>query len=462
MTIQQTQYIFSKIPPIQEIDQYLESQGMKHGREVRNTVQNLLFEIRQDITWLSDTTTTRQIILERIKSYLEQGKQELTQLINGTGAIIHTNLGRSVFSREVLEEVVEIATSYTNLEFSLETGKRGQRLSNVGGLLKTLTGAEEAVVVNNNAAGVLLSLITFAQGKEVIISRGELVEIGGSFRIPEIIKVSGAVLREVGTTNRTRLLDYENALTENTAVILKVHTSNYQIIGFTESTPTSALASLTRHHQKILIEDLGSGALTGFAFPELNSEPLVSQVLKDGADIVTISGDKLLGGPQAGIILGKKTVLAKIRKHPLYRALRCDKITMLLLEKTLASYANFQQTKRVPTQRMLNESAASVRQRAEQVLAVLDQNLFELVACLSTPGGGSLPGKGIPSWGIQLNFPNRDEEKLLSQLRRVNPPIIGRIVEGKVVIDCRTVLPHQVVLLQKGLKTVSGFSKILP
>lgn len=451
MTTQQTQSIFSKIPPTQEIDSFLESQGMKSGREVRNTIQNLLVEIRQDIAWLSETTTTRQVILERIKSHLEQGKQELSQVINGTGAIIHTNLGRSVFSREILEEVVEIATSYTNLEFSLETGKRGQRLSNVGGLLKTLTGAEEAVVVNNNAAGVLLSLITFAQGKEVIISRGELVEIGGSFRIPEIIKVSGAVLREVGTTNRTRLQDYQNALSEQTAVILKVHTSNYQIIGFTESTPTTDLAALARQHQKILMEDLGSGALTAFSFPELNSEPLVPHVLKDGVDIVTISGDKLLGGPQAGIILGKREVLAKIRKHPLYRALRCDKLTMLLLEKTLASYANFQQTQRIPTQRMLNESVGTVRQRAEQVVVGLDNKRFELVECLSTPGGGSLPGKGIPSWGIRLHLPGTDEEKLLSLLRHLNPPIIGRILEGKVVIDCRTVLPHQLEQLRKGL-----------
>ncbi len=455
-TMQQSQHIFSKIPPIQEIDQYLEDEGLKHGREVRNTVQKLLLSIRQDMDWLSDANTTRQSILERIKTELEQNKQELTQVINGTGAIIHTNLGRSVFDRELLDEVSEIASSYTNLEFSLETGKRGARLSNVGGLLKTLTGAEEVVVVNNNAAGVLLSLITLAKGHEVVISRGELVEIGGSFRIPEIIQVSGATLKEVGTTNRTRLPDYENAITENTAVLLKVHTSNYQVIGFTESTPTSALSRLAKQKGVLLMEDLGSGALTGFQHSILNSEPLVPQVLKDGVDVVTVSGDKLLGGPQAGIILGRKHLLDKIRKHPLYRALRCDKITMLLLEKTLVSYANNQQNKKIPTQRMLNESAEEVHRRAAGIAAKLDKKMFTLVQCSSTPGGGSLPGKAIPSWGIKLQIPGREEEQVLSRLRRSRPPIIGRIIDGNVIIDCRTVLPHQENLLINGLKALVG------
>ncbi len=452
--MQQSQFIFSKIPPIQEIDLYLESEGLKHGREIRNAIQKLLFSIRQDIAWLSDSNTTRQSILERIKSELKHNRQELTQVINGTGAVIHTNLGRSVFSKEILHEVTEIAASYTNLEFSLESGKRGARLSNVGGLLKTLTGAEEVVVVNNNAAAVLLSLITLAKGKEVIISRGELVEIGGSFRIPEIITVSGATLKEVGTTNRTRLSDYESAFSENTAVLLKVHTSNYQVIGFTESTPTTDLARLARQKDVFFMEDLGSGALTGFVNNNLNSEPLVPQVLKDGVDIVTISGDKLLGGPQAGIILGKKHILEKIRKHPLYRALRCDKITMLLLEKTLASYAKNLQHEQIPTQRMLNESLEVVQKRAKKVHAQLDKNFFKLVECNSTPGGGSLPGKAIPSWGIQLVIPDRNEEQILRRLRGLQPPIIGRIVDGCVVIDCRTVLPHQLEVLQKGLQTM--------
>jgi L-seryl-tRNA(Ser) seleniumtransferase len=453
--MQEPQTIFSKIPSVQEIDQYLEAQGAKFGKEVRNTVQKLLLELRQDIDWLSDSDTTRQSILERIKSNLEQHNPELTPVINGTGAIIHTNLGRSVFSEKLLNDISEIATSYTNLEFSLESGKRGMRLSNVGGLLKTLTGAEEAVVVNNNAAGVLLCLIALAKEKEVIISRGELVEIGGSFRIPEIIEVSGAYLREIGTTNRTHLKDYENALTDETAVILKVHTSNYQIVGFTESVQTSDLSQLARKAGKILMEDLGSGALVSFENSRLNTEPLVPQVLKDGVDIVTISGDKLLGGPQAGIILGKKKYLDLIKNHPLYRALRCDKLTMLLLEKTLIGYAKNQHLDMIPTQRMLNERQESVRERAEEILNGLDSTSFALVKCLSTPGGGSLPGKSIPSWGLQLKSKTESEDQLLARLRRSKPPVIGRILDGEVVIDCRTVLPHQIDILRKCLKEIN-------
>ncbi|MBU2513254.1 L-seryl-tRNA(Sec) selenium transferase [bacterium] len=451
--MQESQYIFAKIPSVQEIDQYLKSLGLKHGKEVRNSIQKQLFGIRQDIKWLSDNNITRQTILERIRSELEQNKQDLVSVINGTGAVIHTNLGRSVFSKEILDEVTAIVTSYTNLEFSLETGKRGMRLNNVSGLLKTLTGAEEVVVVNNNASAVLLSLITFARGKEVIISRGELVEIGGSFRIPEIIEVSGAYLKEVGTTNRTRISDYERAIGEETAILLKVHTSNYQIMGFTETVQASELFQLARRTQTILMEDLGSGALTGFQHASLNTEPIVPQVLKDGVDIVTISGDKLLGGPQAGIILGKKKYLDKIKLHPLYRALRCDKITMLLLEKSLIYYAKNEQTKYIPTQRMLNESADMVKERAEVIISELDKNLFKLVECDSTPGGGSLPGKAISSWGIQIALKDYNEEDMLGRLRHCDPPVIGRILEGKVIIDCRTVLPHQTGLLQTVLKT---------
>lgn len=454
MTIQDPKTAYAKIPPVQEIDNYLQQEGLKHGREVRDAIQQILLEIRQDTDRLADPRTTRQSLLQHIKTRLQKSRQELVQVINGTGAVIHTNLGRSVFSREIMADVTEIATSYTNLEFSLETGKRGQRLSNVGGLLKTLTGSEEAVVVNNNASAVLLSLLTFASGKEVIISRGELVEIGGSFRVPEIIQVSNAVLKEVGTTNRTRLQDYERAISDHTAVLLKVHTSNYQITGFTEDTPTSDLSALARKKGLLLMEDLGSGALTPFSHVALNSEPLVPLVLKEGVDIVTISGDKLLGGPQAGIILGKKQALDQIRKHPLYRALRCDKITMLLLERTLAAYANHRQHELVPTQRMLNESEQIVRQRAEQILAPLNKDHFELVQCASTPGGGSLPGKSIPSWGIQLKANTHSEEQLLEKLRYLQPPVIGRIIDGKAVIDCRTVLPHQVECLVEGLRTL--------
>ena len=450
--MQKHQYTFSKIPSVQEIDHYLDVHGMKSGREVRNQIQSILIDIRQEIDWLSEESTTRDTILERIKDRLVKSKQELIPVINGTGAIIHTNLGRSVFSKELFQEITDIATSYTNLEFSLETGKRGVRLSNVGNLLKTITGAEEALVVNNNAAAVLLTLITFAQGKEVVISRGELVEIGGSFRIPEIIKVSGAKLTEIGTTNRTRISDYENAITENTAVLLKVHTSNYEILGFTESVSTPDLAKLARSSRTIFVEDLGSGALMQFDYASLNSEPLVTQVIKSGVDVVTISGDKLLGGPQAGIILGKREHLKKIRQHPLYRALRCDKLTMALLEKTLLAYSKVQHQSLIPTQRMLNEAESDVKKRAQKIHESLDPVRFQLVKSQSTPGGGSLPGKKIPSWGIRVLIKDWSENKTMSYLRDQNPPIIARIQDGEVIIDCRTVLPHQIPLLTDTLK----------
>ena len=446
------QKIYSKIPSVQEIDQYLDTQKTKFGREVRIQIQALLADIRGEVDWLSEETTTRDTILTRIRETLEKSRQELVTVINGTGAIIHTNLGRSVFSKELFNEINDIATSYTNLEFSLETGKRGTRLSNVGNLLKTVTGVEEAVVVNNNAAAVLLTLITFAQGKEVIISRGELVEIGGSFRIPEIIKVSGAFLKEIGTTNRTRISDFEKAITENTAILLKVHTSNYEITGFTESASTKDLAELAGSSGTIFVEDLGSGALMTSDYASLNSEPLVTQVLKAGVDIVTISGDKLLGGPQAGIILGKKKYLDTIRQHPLYRALRCDKLTMALLEKTLLAYSKVEHQQRIPTQRMLNEAESEVKKRAAQVLEKLDSTIFELAQSYSTPGGGSLPGKSIPSWGIRIIARGWSENKLMTQLRHLTPPVIARILDGEVIIDCRTVLPHQISILIDGLK----------
>lgn len=445
---------YSKIPSVTEIDVYLADQNMKHGREVRDQVQGLLNDIRQDKELLSDPSTSRETILALIKNRLESSRQELISLINATGTVIHTNLGRSVFSREVFQDVTDIATSYTNLEFSMETGKRGVRLSIVGRLLKTLTGAEEAVIVNNNAAAVLLTLITFAQGKEVVISRGELVEIGGSFRIPDVISVSGAILREIGSTNRTRLSDYEKAINDETAILLKAHTSNYRITGFTETVPAPALSKLAKEKDLILVEDLGSGALSPFNHSQLNSEPMVPHIIRDGIDIVTFSGDKLLGGPQAGIIVGKKKYLEKIRTHPLYRALRCDKLTMLILEKTLVAYIKNKHRERVPTQRMLNEGDSDVKIRAEQVLSGLDDKRFKLVSCESAPGGGSLPGTTIASWGIQLNLPDISENRLLDRLRASDPPVIARIHNEKVTLDCRTVLPHQLDILTEILRSL--------
>ncbi|MCP4295384.1 MAG: L-seryl-tRNA(Sec) selenium transferase [Proteobacteria bacterium] len=371
-------------------------------------------------------------------------RQELLPVINGTGAVIHTNLGRSVLSKELIESVMENATSYSNLEFSLETGKRGKRLGAVNRLLTLLTGAEAAVVVNNNAAAVLLTLSALAKDQQVIISRGELVEIGGSFRIPEIITASGAQLKEIGTTNRTRIKDYEDAINESTSLLLKVHTSNYQILGFTDSVNTSELAELAEKKGLILVEDVGSGALTEFSFPQLNSDPLIPQVLKEGADIVTFSGDKLMGGPQAGIIIGSQSLLDQLQKHPLYRSLRCGKMTMLLLEQTLLAYLRGTQEQLLPTQKMLNEDSEKVKNRAESIIRDLSPDHYKLVSCESTPGGGALPGKKIESWAIQINLEGKKEQEVLDKLRDSTPPVIARIAKNQTIIDCRTLLEHQI------------------
>lgn len=436
---------YTKLPSVQDIDDYLKQKSQPYGKEVRFQVSEILKKIRQDKNYLEQEATTRNSILLRIESELMISSQFMVPVINATGAIIHTNLGRSVISEEIFEAIKAETTAYTNLEFSLKTGKRGARLNSVGNLLKTLTGAEEAVVVNNNAAAVLLALITFAAGKEVIVSRGELIEIGGSFRIPEVIGVSGAVLREVGATNRTRISDYEKAVNENTAILMKAHTSNYQITGFTESVDTRELALLKERTGTILLEDIGSGALDLFEHPQLNTDPLIPAVLKEGADIVTISGDKLIGGPQAGILLGRKELLDQIKSHPLYRALRCDKVTMLLLEKTLITYSRGLHKTNIPTQRMLNESEFQVKLRAEQILDhIKDRSLLKLVKCDSTPGGGSLPGKRIDSWGIEVLQTELSENEVLDLLRSCQPPVIGRIQNNKVILDCRTILPNQI------------------
>ena len=442
---------FSRIPSIQKIDRYLKDRGLRFGREKRERINAILNQIRDERKMLAKPSVTQEELLQYIERRIASNSQGTTPVINGTGTIIHTNLGRSVFSRELFDEIGEAATSYINLEFSLKTGKRGARLGNVAELLKTLTGAEEAVIVNNNAAAVLLILTAFAAGREVIVSRGELVEIGGSFRIPEVIEVSGAKLVEVGTTNRTRVRDYRDAVSEKTAAILKAHTSNFAIVGFVESVDTPELKELSRTHGLLLVEDIGSGALVESSFSQLNSDPLVSSILQEGADIVAVSGDKLIGGPQSGIILGKRHYLDRLRRHPLYRALRCDKLTMLLLEKTLLAYVRNRQELLIPTQRMLNEAENIVKKRVGRITEGIASDCLEPIKCHSTPGGGSLPGKTIPSWGIRLKKKGWSENRILDYCRASDPPVIGRILNGSVILDCRTILDRQIPALQKML-----------
>jgi L-seryl-tRNA(Ser) seleniumtransferase len=373
----------------------------------------------------------------------------LQSVINATGVILHTNLGRAPLAAGVVAAIKNAATQYSNLEYSLASGARGRRDDHTAGLLARLTGAEDAIVVNNCAAAVLLVLATLARAGEVIVSRGELIEIGDGFRIPEIMAQSGAILREVGTTNRTRLRDYENAMNENTRVLLHVHPSNFKITGFAEKPSLAELAELSERHSIPLVEDLGSGSLvdlraSGFA------EPTVRHSIEAGVGLVMFSGDKLLGGPQAGIIAGKKDLVQRVRRHPLFRALRVDKLTIVALEVTLNAYLR-SAWEEIPAQRMIRLTAEELRQRAENFLRHVRSLLpsadakMEIADGVSLAGGGSTPDQSLPSKIIRVSSPKYAAAKLEQRLRRPahGPSVIARVEENRVILDLRTVFPEQ-------------------
>jgi len=357
-------------------------------------------------------------------------------VINGTGIILHTNLGRACLSEKAAQAAYDAARSYSNLEYDLESGKRGSRYSHVEAILCKLTGAESALIVNNNAAAVLLVLSALTQGGQVVVSRGELVEIGGSFRIPEIMEACGAQLKEVGATNKTHLRDYERAIQESTKALMKVHTSNYRIIGFSGTPALSDLVRLGHSHGLPVIEDLGSGSLLDLNQFGIHDEPAVQDSIRAGVDVVSFSGDKLLGGPQAGILLGKKKYMDILKKHPLNRAMRVDKMTLAALEATLRSY-EAGSPEEIPVIAMLAEKPEVLRQRAEYLAALLrDAGIdTQIIPTEGRVGGGSVPNHNLPSYAIAFD---RDVNKLEETLRKGNPPIIGRIHEGQYLLDVRT------------------------
>ena len=372
-------------------------------------------------------------------------QKSLRRVINGTGVVLHTNLGRARLCPQAVRAVEEVASGYSNLEYNLEEGCRGSRYDHVEELLCTLTGAEAAMVVNNNAASVLLILGAMTQGKEVIISRGELVEIGGSFRVPEIMEQSGSILREVGATNKTHLRDYETAIDpERTAALLKVHTSNYRIIGFTESVSVPELAELGKKHGLPVIYDMGSGAMLDFGARRLMDEPTVGQCVRDGADVVCFSGDKLLGGPQAGIIVGKRCWIEKMKKHPLTRAFRMGKMSLAALEATLNLYRDPEQALReIPTLQMLLTPREELLERAKELKACLEQVVPGLPVSVEETegqvGGGSMPGHLLPGWGVALDCKKFCTPEALEQrLRRGDPAVVGRIAHERYLLDART------------------------
>jgi L-seryl-tRNA(Ser) seleniumtransferase len=352
----------------------------------------------------------------------------LRRVLNATGIIVHTNLGRAPLAEPALARVQEVGRGYSNLEYDLEAGRRGSRQDHVTELLRRLTGAEAALVVNNNAAAVLLALAALAEGREVVVSRGELIEIGDGFRIPDVLVRSGARLREVGTTNRTRAADYERAVGPETGALLRVHQSNFRVVGFTEQPAVAELAEVARRHGLPLVDDLGSGVLA-----ELADEPSAKRSLAEGADLVCFSGDKLLGGPQAGIVAGRRELVERLRRHPLQRALRADKLTLAALEGTLALYA--EAPERIPVVRMLRESEDTVRARAERLAAAVGGTVEETVARV---GGGALPLAELPSFACAV------EEELAAPLRVGDPPVVGIVRDGRLLLDCRTVADAEV------------------
>ena len=379
----------------------------------------------------------------------------LERVINATGVVIHTNLGRSLLSKKSAEHLMRIATGYSNLEFDLAQGKRGLRYACVEDLLCELTGAQAAMAVNNNAGAVLLALESLARDKEVIVSRGELVEIGGSFRIPDVMKKSGAVLVEVGTTNRTHLRDYENAITEKTALLMKVHTSNYSMIGFTAEVSLKELAGLGKKYDLPVMNDLGSGTLVDFSQFGLAYEPTVGEAVAAGADVVTFSGDKLLGGPQAGIIVGKKEHLTTIRQNPLTRALRIDKLTLAALEMTLRDYRDPDRVAdTIPTLKMLTTPAAQIMDKCEKLVdrlrSISDSRLkAEIVDGMSRAGGGSFPLLDIPTKCVTVKIEGLSAAGIENALRRSRPPIIGRIEKETFIMDLRTVADDEIDLIKE-------------
>ena len=372
------------------------------------------------------------------------GRYRLRRVINATGVILHTNLGRAPLCREALERISEVARGYSNLEYDLNSGERGLRYDHVRQLLCALTGAEDALVVNNNAAAVLLVLNSLAEGREAIVSRGELIEIGGEFRIPDVMEKSGARLKEVGTTNRTRLADYERAVGPETGLILKVHTSNFRIMGFTEEADLPPLVALGKKHGLPVMDDLGSGCLIELDRYGLEREPTVRDTLATGVDVVTFSGDKLLGGPQAGIILGKTKTLDKIRKNPLNRALRIDKLTLAALEATLVKYLRPEEALAdIRVLRALTEPLEAVKGRAKRLAALLRRTLPEgltisFINGVSMAGGGSLPTQEIPTVLIGICAKSLSAAALEEGLRKWKTPIIVRVADDRVLLDART------------------------
>jgi L-seryl-tRNA(Ser) seleniumtransferase len=448
--------VLRKLPSIDQLlrRESLQSLIADSGRDVvRDRLREILEEFREEIVnangqvdSMADVVDLTEIIEYRLQASFARSQQVRTQrVINATGVVLHTNLGRAPLSQAALQAINQVAEGYCNLEYNQMTGKRGKRGVGLEASLCELLACEAAAIVNNCAAAVLITLNTLAEGGEVLISRGELIEIGGSFRIPDVIAKSGARIREVGTTNRTRLGDYERAINEHTKVILRCHPSNFRIAGFTEKPALEDLARLARERGLPLVEDLGSGCLINLNPLGIHDEPTVAHSLKAGASVVTFSGDKLLGGPQAGIILGEAELIKRIKSNPLMRALRVDKLTYAGLEATIEAYLSGRATEEIPVQMALHLPKEVISSRAQAFVRrarKLDNKLeFKLLDGYSVIGGGSAPETQLPTTLITIVSPRMSADELEEKLRLNLPPIIARIVEDKLAFDLRTVTP---------------------
>lgn len=459
------QDVLRKIPSISRLIQLPEINSLMeaYGREFTlDKIRKVIDDIRKN-TWFNDREEITQHIIKKLRENIAcQQRAGLKRVINATGIVLHTNLGRAPLPKDAINLVKEVSEGYSNLEFDIEAGIRGSRYSHIEPIIKKITGAESVMVVNNNAAAVFLCLNTLANNKEVIISRGQQVEIGGSFRIPDIISRSSARMVEVGTTNKTRIGDYDNAISEEASVLLKVHTSNYKITGFTEEVSLQELVELGYEKQLIVMEDLGSGSLYDLSFIGLPYEPTVQDSIKSGADIVTFSGDKLLGGPQVGIIVGRKDLIDRIKKNPLTRMLRCDKMTIAALTAVLNLYNDLENApSHIPALKMMALKEDELLSRAAELekninMVLGDKCKTEVIDEIDEVGGGSLPGVILKGKAVALSADNIEVNKIQEQLRRTDIPIVCRINKDRIILNVRTIEKSDFKIIVEALTGILG------
>lgn len=457
--------LFSLLPKVDELlndDKIKELISTSRRGYVIEHIREQINKIRKEIVSLDENKVENfkideeKIISNIVSAAENERKMNLRRVINATGTVLHTNLGRSLIDADLKEYIWDAVSNYSNLEYDIKTGKRGSRYSHVEEVLRKLTGAESALVVNNNAAAILLVLSTMAKNKEVVVSRGQLVEIGGSFRVPEVMEQGGAILKEIGTTNKTHANDYDEAINEETGILLKVHTSNYKILGFTKEVEVEELVTIGKKRGIPVVEDIGSGTLVDFSKYGVTKEPTVQESIEAGVDVVTFSGDKLLGGPQAGIIVGKKEFIEKMKKNPLTRAIRIDKLTLAALEGTLRKYlTSVDPTKDIPVLKMITATKKELKSHGEKLYNLLTDNLsdfsIQIQDGFSQIGGGSMPTELLDSTLIKLSHKNKSASFIEKKMRENNIPIVGRISDENVILDVRTLKEDEFHIIKECL-----------